>query len=269
LRGNGGGALLEATQLTGLFIKSGPVVQIKNSNGEVGAEVDNDPAVVYDGPLAVLVDRNSASASEIFAAAIQDYGRGVVLGEPTFGKGTVQSVAPLDREGKLGQLKVTVAQFFRVNGEGTQHRGVVPDVLFPTAMDSDAQGERGLDNALPWAEVAAANFDAWSTSKVNYSGVQSRHESRYRDSDLFALLIEELEAQRTARAQRSVTLLESDRKEELEVLRAGREERQDLYRTAFGASDRSDQGEGGTADIILEEAANVLSDIIDNPPPTK
>jgi len=166
-------------------------------------------------------------------------------------------------------LKVTVAQFFRVNGEGTQPRGVVPDVLFPTAMDSDAQGERGLDNALPWAEVAAANFDAWSTSKVNYSGVQSRHESRYRDSDLFALLIEELEAQRTARAQRSVTLLESDRKEELEVLRAGREERQDLYRTAFGASDRSDQGEGGTADIILEEAANVLSDIIDNPPPTK
>jgi len=167
LRGNGGGSLLEATQLTGLFIKSGPVVQIRNANGEVEAEEDKDPEVVYGGPLAVLVDRNSASASEIFAAAIQDYGRGVVLGEPTFGKGTVQTVAPLDRAGKLGQLKITMAQFFLVNGDGTQHRGVVPDVLFPTAMDSDAQGERGLDNALPWAEVAAASYEAWSSRTVS------------------------------------------------------------------------------------------------------
>ena len=162
LRGNGGGSLLEATQLTGLFIESGPIVQIKDARGDVNTEDDTDSSVVYGGPLAVLVDRGSASASEIFAAAIQDYGRGVVLGEPTFGKGTVQSVVPLDKEGLLGQLKVTIAQFFRVNGEGTQHRGVVPDVLFPTAMDSDAQGERSLDNALPWAEVAVANFDAWS-----------------------------------------------------------------------------------------------------------
>jgi carboxyl-terminal processing protease len=265
LRGNGGGSLLEATQLTGLFIESGPIVQIRNAAGEVVAEEDNDPAVVYGGPLAVLVDRYSASASEIFAAAIQDYGRGVIVGEPTFGKGTVQTVAPLDREGKLGQLKVTIAQFFRVNGEGTQHRGVVPDVLFPTALDSDAQGERGLDNALPWAEVAAANYDAWSTPNLNYGHVQFRHESRYRASDSFELLIDELEAQRTARSQRVVSLVESVRQQEILELQTNREEREELYRRAFGASS-SDGDEAEIPDIILEEAANVLSDTIDYPP---
>ena len=262
LRGNGGGSLLEATQLTGLFIESGPIVQIKDANGKVKAEVDKDPAIVYDGPLAVLVDRGSASASEIFAAAIQDYGRGIVLGEPTFGKGTVQSVVPLDRDGALGQLKVTIAQFFRINGEGTQHRGVVPDVLFPTAMDSDAQGERSLDNALPWAEVDVANFDAWSDSKKNYSHLQFRHESRYRTNNSFKLLIEELEAQRTARAQRFVSLVESVRKQENLERRAGREEREELYRKAFGASSSDDDDGEAVPDIILEEAANVLSDII-------
>jgi len=225
LRGNGGGSLLEATQLTGLFIETGPIVQIKDSRGRVNAEEDNDPSIAYDGPLAVLVDRSSASASEIFAAAIQDYGRGVVLGEPTFGKGTVQSVVPLDKAGKLGQLKVTMAQFFRVNGEGTQFRGVVPDVLFPTALDSDAQGERGLDNALPWAAVDVADFDAWTENDKNYSHYQFRHESRYRTNDSFKLLIEELESQRTARAEKQVSLVEAIRKQENLEREDGREER--------------------------------------------
>ena len=265
LRGNGGGSLLEATQLTGLFIDTGPVVQIRDSSGRVNIEEDEDPAVAYDGPLAVLVNRSSASASEIFAAAIQDYGRGVVLGEPTFGKGTVQSVVPLDKEGKLGQLKVTIAQFFRVNGEGTQHRGVVPDVQFPTALDAEAQGERGLDNALPWAEVAATSFDAWSDRELSYSHEQFRHESRYRASDSFGLLIEELEAQREARAQREVSLVESVRKQEILERGADREKRLELFRKAFGASNR-DASEEGTEvpDIILEEAAMVLGDVIDS-----
>jgi len=264
LRGNGGGSLLEAIQLTGLFIESGPVVQIRESSGRVEVDEDEDPAVGYAGPLAVLVDRGSASASEIFAAAIQDYGRGVVLGEPTFGKGTVQSVVPLDKEGRLGQLKVTIAQFFRVNGEGTQHRGVVPDVLFPTAMDSGAQGERGLDNALPWAEVAAASYDPWSAREPNYSHVQFRHENRYRASQSFRLLIEELEAQRTARSERHITLVESVRKQEILERRTNREEREELYRKAFGASSRDqDDSQVDFPDIILEEAANVLNDIID------
>lgn len=262
LRGNGGGSLLEATQLTGLFIKTGPVVQIKDASGDVTAEEDEDPLVAYDGPLAVLIDRNSASASEIFAAAIQDYGRGVVLGEPTFGKGTVQAVAPLDREGKLGQLKVTIAQFFRVNGESTQHRGVVPDVLFPTALDSDAQGERGLDNALPWAEVAPASHDMWSTREVDYAQLQRQHKSRYQANTSFDLLIRELESQRAARAQSFVTLVETAREQEIEERKVDRTEREELFRRAFGASIDSSDDAPAIPDIILEEAANVLSDVI-------
>jgi len=261
LRGNGGGSLSEAIELTGLFIETGPVVQIRNSDGEVRSNKDEDPEIAYSGPLAVLVDRNSASASEIFAAAIQDYGRGIIIGEPTFGKGTVQTVAPLDRAGELGQLKITMAQFFRINGDGTQFRGVVPDILFPTAMDSDAQGERGLDNALPWYEVAAVSYDAWSMEKQDYSTLQSLHEARYKASDSFSLLIEELESQRTFRAQQSVSLLESVRKKEFSENREGREERVELFRKAFGSSN-TDDDEEGPADILLEEAANVLSDKI-------
>lgn len=264
LRGNGGGSLVEATQLTGIFIKTGPVVQILNSSGRVKLEEDDDPSVAYDGPLAVLVDRGSASASEIFAAAIQDYGRGVVLGEPTFGKGTVQSVVPLDREGLLGQLKVTIAQFFRVNGEGTQHRGVVPDIVFPTALDSDAQGERGLDNALPWAEVPATGYTAWSKQKPDYSIALAKHESRYRNNDSFKLLIEELDTQRDARALREVTLKEAVRKQEILERKTDREEREELYRKAFGLSASDDDDNNEYPDIILEEAANVLGDILAN-----
>ena len=267
LRGNGGGSLYEATHLTGLFIESGPVVQIRNAKGQVDTQKDDDAAVAYDGPLAVLVDRNSASASEIFAAAIQDYGRGVVLGEPTFGKGTVQTVAPLDRDGKLGQLKITTAQFFRVNGEGTQFRGVIPDVTFPTALHSDAQGERGLDNALPWAEVAAAEHDDWPTSAVDYADVQALHETRYNANDSFTLLIEELDAQRDAREQTSISLNEEVRQQEITERESDQEERVELYRKAFGAASPDDDDEDGpvVADILLDEAANVLSDIIDYP----
>ena len=267
LRGNGGGSLYEATHLTGLFIKSGPVVQIRNAKGQVDTQEDDDSAVAYDGPLAVLVDRNSASASEIFAAAIQDYGRGVILGEPTFGKGTVQTVAPLDRDGKLGQLKITTAQFFRVNGEGTQFRGVIPDVTFPTALHSDAQGERGLDNALPWAEVAAADHDDWPKNAVNFADVQALHESRYSANDSFTLLIEELDAQRDAREQTSISLNEEVRQQEIAERESDQEERVELYRKAFGAANPDDDDEDGpvVADILLDEAANVLSDIIDYP----
>ncbi len=267
LRGNGGGSLVEATEMTGLFIKDGPVVQIREASGEVSAQEDKDPTVAYDGPLAVLVDRNSASASEIFAAAIQDYGRGVVLGETTFGKGTVQSVVPLDQEGKLGQLKITIAQFFRVNGEGTQHRGVVPDVLFPTAMDSVAQGERGLDNALEWAEVTAGDYDKWSANKPDFNQLQTRHESRYRDNDWFDTLIEELETQRADREQQNISLVETIRQQQNEERGADREERLQLFRKAFGASGTDTNNDGDEAevpDIILEEAANVLLDVVDN-----
>ncbi len=270
LRGNGGGSLDEAIQLTGLFIKSGPVVQIRDADGGVEIQNDRDNRIAYDGPLAVLVDRNSASASEIFAAAIQDYDRGIIVGEPTFGKGTVQTIAPLDREGKLGQLKITIAQFFRVSGEGTQFRGVVPDVLFPTAIDSDAQGESGLDNALPWDEVTAARYTAWDKSRANYQQIQALHESRYRGDDMFKLLIDELESQRESRTRHSVSLLESERQAEIEEQGAAVDEREELFRRAFGVSSRDDEdGDDEVPDIILEEAANVLSDAIELAPISK
>ena len=161
LRNNGGGSLLEATTLTGLFIDKGPVVQVKNSSGRISLEEDVESGMAWEGPLAVLVNRYSASGSEIFAAAIQDYGRGVVVGETTFGKGTVQSLLDLDDyssadRGGLGQLKITMAQFFRVNGGSTQNRGVEPDITFPSAGEPDDYGERSLDNALPWAQIKAA-----------------------------------------------------------------------------------------------------------------
>jgi len=164
LRNNGGGSLLEATTLTGLFIDKGPVVQVRNRDGRVSLEEDDEPGMAWSGPLVVLVNRYSASASEIFAAAIQDYGRGLVVGEPTFGKGTVQSLldladyAPADRTG-LGQLKITMAQFFRVNGSSTQRRGVTPDIRFPSAGNPEDYGERSYDNALPWTSIEPARFD--------------------------------------------------------------------------------------------------------------
>lgn len=163
LRNNGGGSLPEAVSLTGLFIKKGPVVQIRDSDGKTKSNDDDDSSIAYDGPLAVLVNRYSASASEIFAGAIKDYGRGVVVGEPTYGKGTVQTLIDLDRyvredNLKIGQLKLTMAQFFRVNGDSTQHRGVLPDIRFPTAEDDADQGERALENALPWANIRPAKF---------------------------------------------------------------------------------------------------------------
>ena len=264
LRGNGGGALSEAIDLTGLFIKSGPVVQVKDTRGDVKVERDTDKSIVYDGPLAVLVDRNSASASEIFAAAIQDYGRGVVLGEPTFGKGTVQTVAPLDRQGTLGQLKITMAQFFRVNGDGTQFRGVVPDVQFPTALDSDAQGESGLDNALPWAAVAPAKYDVWPEREIDFSSLQAQHETRYRNDETFSLLIEELEEQREARASSTVSLVEAVRRQEIEDQTVDNEKREELFRAAFGISSGDDEDADDVSDILLQEAANVLSDVINS-----
>ena len=156
LRGNGGGYLPEATALTGLFVDKGPVVQLKVTTGELEVQDDPEPGVAYSGPLAVLVDRFSASASEIFAGAIQDYHRGVVLGQRTFGKGTVQNLVPLDRWSPRpvnGQLTVTIGKFYRVTGESTQHRGVEPDVTLPSQIDMEEFGESALEGALPWDRI--------------------------------------------------------------------------------------------------------------------
>lgn len=154
LRDNGGGALPEATQLVSLFIDRGPTVQVRDARGRVSAEPDQYPGQLYNGPMAVLVNRHSASASEIFAGAMQDYGRALIIGDETFGKGTVQTLIPLNH----GQLKMTQAKFYRVSGGSNQHRGVVPDLALPFVVDKSETGESALPNALPWDQIRAASY---------------------------------------------------------------------------------------------------------------
>lgn len=286
LRGNGGGSLTEATELTGLFIDRGPVVQVRNSQGRVQLEEDTDRGVVYDGPLMVLVDRNSASASEIFAGAIQDYGRGLVVGEPTFGKGTVQHLVDLNRfdksmDGQLGQLKATIAQFFRVEGASTQHKGVVPDIVFPTAKHSDDHGERALDNALPWARIDAARYDPANDVDGALAALRRQHESRVREDAAFEALKEQELAVEEAAAKEALSLVESVRREELDKAKREQRERENRIRAARGLPPLPDEDEAPAEkdiadavaaaegpdnddelDILLREAANILTDFI-------
>lgn len=167
LRSNGGGALTEAVSLSGLFIPSGPVVQVRDNNGKVREDSDTDGVVYYKGPLVVMVDRFSASASEIFAAAMQDYGRALIVGEPTFGKGTVQQYRSLNRIydqmlrpewPALGSVQYTIQKFYRINGGSTQRKGVTPDIMMPTGTEETETGEKFEDNALPWDSINAATY---------------------------------------------------------------------------------------------------------------
>ena len=281
LRRNGGGSLTEATELTGLFIPSGPVVQVKDSTGSLEIEEDIDPEQVYAGPLAVLVDRYSASASEIFAGAVQDYGRGIIIGEPTFGKGTVQTLIDLDRfvhngGKKLGRLRLTMAQFFRVDGGSTQFRGVVPDIVYPTASNSDDEGERSLDNALPWARIDALNH---AKSKLGpFDIYRSLHLSRIRSDVGFDYLIKENNVLREIRKEKFVSLHEKKRKQEWEERKQAKKERKNRFFNSIGVKP-ADDGEGDLvanrkrrsaaeadlkviSEIGVKEAARILSDFI-------
>jgi carboxyl-terminal processing protease len=190
LRNNGGGSLIEAVELTGLFIDKGPVVQQRTAEGRVEVESDTNAGLAWDGPMGVLINRGSASASEIFAAAIQDYGRGLVIGEPSFGKGTVQTLVNLDRfsqndKVRYGELKMTIAQFFRINGGTTQLRGVTPDIKLPVTSDIENFGESSFDNALPWVAIKPATYVPAGDLKELVAPLQKRHEARIaKDKDI-------------------------------------------------------------------------------------
>ncbi len=197
LRNNGGGSLDEAINLSGLFIKDGPVVQVRAASGEVDVDEDPDPSVVYDGPLAVLVNRFSASASEIFAAAIQDYKRGLIVGEQTYGKGTVQQLIDLNQfmpkePEKVGLLKVTRSKFYRINGASTQRRGVTPDVELPSAFSADEYGESSQPTALPWDQIASARYQTYRDVSEKLLGqLRGDYEKRLKsDPDLQKLATE-------------------------------------------------------------------------------
>ncbi len=255
LRGNGGGALVEAIKLTGLFIESGPVVQVRESRGGIEVHRDPDPSIAYSGPLVVLVNGFSASASEIFAAAIQDYGRGLIVGEKTHGKGTVQSLVDLDQYvseagNGLGHLKLTTAQFFRINGDGTQIRGVTPDIEFQVTPYADEFGESSLDNALPWQSVPAANFERFPVVISALDDVRSRHAQRIASDEEFQKIAREAAKRREERDDSRLPLKESARKDELED-----EPEEDEEESAEADED--------IADAVLEEAAHILADVID------
>ena len=177
LRNNGGGSLQEADSLTGLFIKSGPTVQVKAARRRANVYADTDDKIAWDGPMAVVVNRLSASASEIFAGAIQDYGRGLIIGSQTFGKGTVQTLIPLNR----GQLKLTAAKFYRVSGQSTQHQGVLPDVEFPEVYDSERVGESSLDDAMPWDVIKPAVYPHYGEFGSLLQALRSAHEARVKN----------------------------------------------------------------------------------------
>ena len=219
LRNNGGGSLSEANQLVGLFIETGATVQIRYSglrNGFTRSFGDNDPQVAYMGPLAVLVNRTSASASEIFAGAIQDYQRGIVLGGQTFGKGTVQEIIPMD----YGQVKLTRSKFYRISGESTQHRGVIPDISFPDFYDAyEDIGESSLDGALPWDTVRAVEYTPYHAIQALVPELQQRYDERAEASPDFIYLREQIERTRVMRQREQLSLNEEEVKEEREKTR--------------------------------------------------
>ena len=280
LRANGGGSLSESLALTGLFIKEGPVVQTKSSSGEIDINNDPDPSLFYAGPLAVLVDRNSASASEIFAGAIQDYQRGIIIGEPTYGKGTVQNIVDLNhfiKNPKVdhGKLKTTIAQFFRVSGGSNQSRGIIPDIIFPTAINIEDHGERSLENSLPWDEVEPARYIKVRAPLKDYKIIRSLHEDRVNSDKAFKLLLEQLEFVKKSNDKKTTSLKKSKRKTERAQVLDMKHELENELRVVQGLEplpERDDtlkidefeeeNDEDKPHDVLLQETVRILYDLI-------
>jgi carboxyl-terminal processing protease len=265
LRNNGGGSLNEAVELTGLFIDQGPVVQVRESGGRVAVEGDRNGGVAWDGPLAVLINRGSASASEIFAGAIQDYGRGLVIGETTFGKGTVQNLVDLDRwpannGQQFGQVKLTIAQFFLPGGSSTQHKGVVPDIAFPVTVDASEFGESTYDNAIPWERIAAVDHERYGNFKPLLPRLDTLHDARVAQDREFQWLLEDVAEFKAERAKKYVSLNEAERRAERDQQAAKRKARQE-QRKALGlpldplADDSDDDGLAANERNVVEDAA--------------
>jgi carboxyl-terminal processing protease len=271
LRQNGGGSLYEATQLTGLFIDQGPVVQIHTAYNRVEAQKDRDGITFYDGPITVLVDRYSASASEIFAAAIQDYGRGVVIGEQTFGKGTVQQHRPLAKNydlfsNQLGSVTYTIAKFYRINGGSTQHKGVVPDILLPSAIDPEEWGESQEDNALPWDKINQAQYKSLDNLNPLVTYLNEKHTTRVAVEPEFNYVLADIERYNAEKDKNYISLLESERLKEREE-----SEKRSLVRTnerlkRLGLEPVKDLDNVpeiiSELDPYLEEAALITQDLI-------
>ncbi|WP_405241527.1 carboxy terminal-processing peptidase [Lentisalinibacter salinarum] len=271
LRNNGGGHLTEATALSGLFIDRGPVVQLRDSTGRISVIDDQwKNGVAYDGPLAVLVNRFSASASEIFAAAIQDYERGVVIGQRTFGKGSVQNLYALDRFQRdrsgdgLGQLTLTIGKYYRVTGDSTQHRGVDPDIALPSVIDSAEVGESTRPTALPWDRIRPTRYEAREPLDPTIDLLSNNFRERLKSDPDYDYLLKDIEAAQSMRERRTVSLALDERKQERERLQAERLARENERREALGLEpvesvEALDEEE--EPDILLKEAASIVADM--------
>jgi len=278
LRNNGGGSLQEANELTGLFIEWGPTVQIRNSMRRVYSDGKRMKTAYYDGPLVVLVNRLSASASEIFAGAIQDYKRGIIVGDRSFGKGTVQSLVRLPE----GQLKVTESKYYRISGESTQHRGVEPDILFPSLFDTEEIGESSLKHALNWDQINPVRHRRYDDFSSVLPQVSSQFEKRSEGNPDFIFLEDQIALAQKTRDLKSLPLNESSRKalrkrQEDEalaienkrrkakgepVLTSLDEEESEEVELTDNAAHESQDEEDEENDVLLEEASNVLADML-------
>lgn len=267
LRNNGGGSLKEAVDLTGLFIKNGPIVQVKNSMKRTEVLEDEDNGVLYSGPLIVLINRFSASASEIFAGAIQDYGRGVIVGESSYGKGTVQTMVELDRfvqdKDQAGSLKLTVQKFYRVTGSSTQHKGVIPDIQLPSALDPDQFGESSSPAALPWDEIRGTLYQRtpYINSKV-LSGLMRNHQNRLKADAQLVDLINQTEEARKNFNQTRVSLNEEKRRKEMEEAERKVSATRKPGNVQLDKEGKPVTGSINIEDEYLREGLLILSDLI-------
>ncbi|MEJ7779829.1 MAG: carboxy terminal-processing peptidase [Daejeonella sp.] len=311
LRSNGGGSLPEAISLTGLFINKGPVVQVRDRRNKIEVDEDEDPSVAWSGPLGVMVDRFSASASEIFAGAIQDYGRGIIIGNQTYGKGTVQqgidmkrvigtadmlllkaaqTAAGNGRGGSIssagapvkgtvpefGQINLTMAKFYRVNGSSTQHRGVMPDIEFPTVFPTDKFGESSEPRALPWDTIAPSNFTPVANLGATRSKLLGLHNDRMKTSQEFKNLQEDIKEYAIRDAETSITLNEAQLKKERDAQEVKSAARENQRRIAKGlpplfkkTDTAAKEGVAVTAepkkeenDFIRDESLQIMADYI-------
>ena len=282
LRNNGGGSLQEATMLTDLFIDQGPVVQIRQSSGRVNQQNRSRSRALYRGPLVVLINRLSASASEIFAGAIQDYQRGLIVGTQSFGKGTVQLLSALPR----GQLKLTESKFYRVSGDSTQHRGVIPDIQMPVIVDHEEVGESTYENALPWDKISPAKHGTYYDFSEVIPTLEKRHKARANKDPDMILILDQVALAEEARNRETISLNEKERIQEKEDIERKQMAIENKRRNSKGLKpfatlqeykdyEKEDEEAEETAaaqtkpaidiesDAILNEAGNILLDMMD------
>jgi carboxyl-terminal processing protease len=294
LRQNGGGSLMEAIELTGLFIKTGPVVQVRDADNKTEVDKDEDPAVAYSGPLAIMVDRFSASATEIFSGAIQDYGRGLIIGTQTYGKGSVQNAIDLDKvvqpsllertaallgknnnpKGKVvntgsqsvfGQLNLTIAKFYRITGNSTQHKGVTPDIMFPSVIPLDKYGEDTEPSAMPFDVIKKSDYTKVGDFGMVIPQLRKLHEQRMAASDSYKYLLEDIGNFKKHDTDKSVTLNEAKLKEQRDVDEKKNFEKENLRRVALGLpalTKGQTKPRGEDLDFLKREAGQVLTDYI-------